>query len=253
MYGQGDCSLIITPTDKKIIIDAGEGNSDKYDQGENVVLPYLLDRRITKIDYLIASHCDSDHIGGLFAILENIKVEKILIGKQGENSGQLQDLINIAKSKKIEIVVLEAGNKINIDKYVYLDILWPDSNNLISSNSLNNNSLVIKLIYGEFSCLFTGDIEEIAEHEIVKKYEDNTLSSNILKVAHHGSKTSSIEEFVKLVSPKIAIIGVGENNTFRPPCTGNTGPPKKSTAVKYFEQTCVVKLELGSTKKEKSG
>lgn len=91
----------------------------------------------------------------------------------------------------------------------------------IAENILNNNSIVAKLNYKNNSILFTGDIEKIAEKEILKEYEKtNILKSDILKVGHHGSKTSSIEEFLKAVNPKIALIGVGENNTFGHPNDG---------------------------------
>lgn len=100
--------------------------------------------------------------------------------------------------------------------------MWPDSNNVITENSINNNSLVCKLKYKDFSMLFTGDIEEIAEKQILQKYKSNlkVLNSTVLKVAHHGSKSSSIEEFLKVVNPKIALIGVGANNTFGHPNSG---------------------------------
>jgi len=216
--GQGDCLLVITPTNKKVLIDGGEGNYDKYDAGKNIVLPYLLARGITKLDYIVVSHFDSDHVGGLFAIIENLKVGKIFIGKQYESSEELKDLIKIANKKKVEIFGLESGNRLNIDRYVYFDVLFPDSKNMIPENHKNNNSLIVKLIYGEFSCLFTGDVEEIAEKKIVRKYENsNELNTDILKVAHHGSKTSTIEEFLKEAKPKVALISAGENNTFGHP------------------------------------
>ena len=109
--------------------------------------------------------------------------------------------------------------RINIEKNLYFDVLWPDSQKMISDNAINNNSLVCKLNYNKFSMLFTGDIEEIAEKEIVSKYENNTsiLKSTILKTAHHGSKTSSIEKILDVVKPQYAFIGVGENNTFGHP------------------------------------
>lgn len=110
------------------------------------------------------------------------------------------------------------GQKINIEKDVYFDVLWPSSKNVIHENSINNNSLVFKMVYNKFSMLFTGDIEEIAEKAILKEYKyTNMLKSTILKVAHHASKSSSTEEFLKVVNSKIAIIGVGENNMFGHP------------------------------------
>ena len=216
--GQGDCTVIVTPSGKNILIDAGEGNTDKYDYGEKVVLPYLLDRKIKKIDYMIISHCDSDHIGGCFAILENLKVQKVFLGVQPKISKQLEDLIKISKKKNIEIVMLEKGNKIKIEKEIIIDVLSPNKQKLITENNLNNNSLLIKLKYNDFSMLFTGDIEEIAEKQILDEYKNSDiLKTTILKVAHHGSKTSSIQEFINEVKPKIALIGVGKNNKFGHP------------------------------------
>ena len=100
---------------------------------------------------------------------------------------------------------------------MYIDILWPQEEQ-IAENPLNNNAIVAKLIYRNFSMLLTGDIEEVAEKEILEIYkQNNILKSDILKVAHHGSKTSSTEEFLKKVNPKIALVGVGKNNTFGHP------------------------------------
>ena len=96
-----------------------------------------------------------------------------------------------------------------------MDILWPESK-MIEGNPLNNNSIVCRLNYNNFSILFTGDIEEIAEQKIAKECKDE-LKSTILKVAHHGSKTSSINYFINLVNPKIALIGVGKDNKFGHP------------------------------------
>ena len=217
--GQGDCTYIKTFSGKNIIIDGGEGNTEKYDYGENIVLPYLLDREVKKIDYLIISHADSDHIGGLFAIIENIKIDKILIGIQPQISEQYVELLEISKDKNIKLVELKAGDRLNLEKEIYLEVLWPKENDFIELNTLNNNSLVFKISYKKFSILFTGDIEEIAEKEILKLYENNKsfLNATILKVAHHGSKTSTCLEFLKSVNPKIVLIGVGKNNNFGHP------------------------------------
>ena len=95
--------------------------------------------------------------------------------------------------------------------------MWPD-NNLIEENSTNNNSIVAKLIFNEFSMLFTGDIEQISENKIVQKYQcTDKLKSSILKIAHHGSKTSTTQEFLNLVNPQIVLIGVGKDNKFNHP------------------------------------
>jgi len=112
---------------------------------------------------------------------------------------------------------LVSGDELPIEKDLKLQILWPKEEQ-IKENILNNNSIVAKLIYKDFSVLFTGDIEEIAEKQILQEYKNsNMLSSNILKVGHHGSKTSSTQEFLEKVKPKIALIGVGKDNTFGHP------------------------------------
>ena len=98
-----------------------------------------------------------------------------------------------------------------------LQIIWPKEE-LIKENVLNNNSIVAKLNYKEFSMLLTGDIEEVAEKEILKEYKDkNILASTIIKIPHHGSKTSSTQEFLEKIKPKIALIGVGKSNNFGHP------------------------------------
>ena len=181
-------------------------------------MPYILDRGYTKIDMIIVSHFDTDHMNALCQIMKNLKVKNVIIGKQFEDSENLQEFLGIAKEKNVKVNVVEAGDKISIEKNLYFHVLWPDSSNIITEKILNNNALVCKLYYKNFSMLFTGDIEEVAEKELIKKYADkNVLDSMVLKVAHHGSKTSSIKEFVDLVKPKIAVIGVGKNNLYGHP------------------------------------
>ena len=151
--------------------------------------------------------------------MEELKVGQVFISKQGEDSENYRKFREIVKKKKIKVQVVGQGDRLKIEKDLYFDILCPNKSELISENILNNNSIVCKLHYNEFSMLFTGDIEEIAEKQILKEYKNNlqVLKSNVLKVAHHGSKTSSTEKFIEAVQPKIALIGVGENNTFGHP------------------------------------
>ena len=216
--GQGDCSLIITEKNKKILIDGG--GSESYDVGENTTLPYLLDRRISKLDYIIISHFDSDHVQGLFAVLENIKVVNVILSKQYEMTENYEKFLSIVKEKKINLILAKKGDVIKIDKHSYIEVLFPLENvkEYISQNAINNNSLVFKYKDRNISILYTGDIEKIAEEKLLSLYrETNKLEADILKVAHHGSKTSTIESFLELVNPKIAVISVGKNNTFGHP------------------------------------
>lgn len=215
--GQGDSCLILTPSNRTILIDGGGSkDSEEFDVGKSTLLPYLLDRKVSKVDYMMISHFDADHMGSFITVLQNIKVGKLIISKQPKNSNEFMNIMQIVKSKNIEIVVVKAKDKIHIENNVVLEILYPEKE--LKFSDLNNNSIVAKLIYGGFSMLFTGDIEKEAEGQILKQYKDtNILNSTILKVAHHGSKTSSTDEFIESVNPKIALIGVGKNNLFGHP------------------------------------
>ena len=150
--------------------------------------------------------------------MEELKIKKVIISVQSEYSENYEKFKNIANSKKINILFVKKGDKLKIERNIFLDFLWPDNQNLIRENSLNNNSIVCKFNYKNCSILFTGDIEEIAEKQILDEYRNNlVLNATILKVGHHGSKTSSSKEFINEVKPKIALIGVGKNNKFGHP------------------------------------
>ena len=220
--GQGDCTFITTPQNKTILIDGGGSMSEEYDVGESTLLPYILDRGYTKVDYIFISHFDQDHVGGILTILEELRVGQVYISKQEQDSENYQKFLKIVKDKKIKVKVLKQGDCLKIEKNLYFDILWPIEEQ-IQENILNNNAMVMKLRYGKFSMLFTGDIEEIAEEKILDFYKEkidngeSILKSDVLKVAHHGSKTSTTQKFFEKVNPKICLIGVGKNNMFGHP------------------------------------
>lgn len=192
------------------MIDTGEA--------ENVIAKYLLDKGIKTVDYLIISHFDSDHCNSSKEVIEKLNVKQLVISKQAKESKEFEDIISMAKEKNINIQVVKAGDVLKFDKYTSFKVLWPDTNSLQES-PLNNNSIVARLEYKSFSMLFTGDIEALAEKQIVARYKSEELKSDILKVAHHGSKTSSTNEFINKIKPQISIIGVGENNKFGHPNT----------------------------------
>ncbi len=181
-----------------------------------------------KVEYIIqqnmpyifwASMVETDHVGGILSVLEELKAEKVIICEQEENENYKR-FKEIVKNKKIKVYVVKKGDNLRIEENIWLTILWPKDER-IKENAINNNSIVAKLNYKSFSILLTGDIEKIAENEILKEYENsNILNANILKVAHHGSKSSSIKEFLEKVKPQIALIGVGEKNTFGHPNAG---------------------------------
>ena len=217
--GQGDCTFITTPQNKTILIDGGGSMSEEYDVGKSTLLPYILDRGYTKLDYVFISHFDQDHVGGILTILEELRVGQVYISKQEQDSENYQKFLKIVKDKKIQVKVLKQGDCLKIEKNLCFDILWPIEEQ-IQENVLNNNAMVMKLRYGKFSMLFTGDIEDVAEKKILDFYEEkgeDILKSDVLKVAHHGSKTSTTQSFFEKVNPKICLIGVGKNNMFGHP------------------------------------
>ena len=215
--GQGDSCFIITPNHKTILIDGGGSTSSTFDVGKDTVIPYLLDKGYTKLDYVFISHFDQDHVGAILTVLKEFKVGQIFISKQGEESENYETFLKIVEQKQLKVREVKIGEKITIGDVTF-HILWPMEKQ-IEENILNNNAIVMKLQYKSFSMLFTGDIEEVAEKKILDTYKNHLdiLKSSVLKVAHHGSKSSSTDEFLEAVNSKVAIIGVGENNMFGHP------------------------------------
>lgn len=206
--GQGDSTLVSSPHNKTILIDGGDGLTE-------ILLPYLLDRKIKVIDFLIISHFDSDHCNGLIPVLEELKINNLYISKQIEITEEYTNIIELAKRKNIKINVVKEGDRINIESNIYIDILYPTNN--LKYKDLNNNSIVCKLKYNAFSMLFTGDIQA-SEKDVLNKYSNTeVLKADIIKISHHGSNTSSQKDFLQVIKPKIALIGVGESNKFGHP------------------------------------
>lgn len=218
--GQGD-STLIRVSNKTILIDGGGSSyGETFDVGEQTLFPYLLDRGINTIDYVIVSHFDSDHCQGLNFIMENMKVKNAIISSLGQESNEYDTFLSLAKKQNTNLIYVKKGDIIKIGDCT-IKILFPN-NEPITDNEKNNNAIVFKFLWKNISILFTGDIEEKAENKILSLYSDNLeeLKSTILKVAHHGSKTSTTKAFLEAVKPQIALIGVGEDNNFGHPNSG---------------------------------
>ncbi len=227
--GQGDSTILITPRNKVIVVDTGEGgNKANYDNGKNTLIPFLLAHKKHSIDYLIISHVDLDHIGGAYYLLEHMKINNIIMGIQTVETSNFSKMVELANKKDVKILYLKKGDNYRLDDKTLINVLWPDLDNIVYDNAINNMSLVFKLNCNNKSILFTGDIEEEGEQAILSSYGmdngkrmiDNVLKSDIIKVPHHGSKTSSTIDFIQYVNPKIAIIGVGQDNKFGHPNEG---------------------------------
>lgn len=207
--GQGDSFYIETKNRKTILIDGGGSEGSDYDIGENILVPYLLDNGKKKIDLIIISHPHEDHIEGIFTVIEKLKVKKVIIGENLDDNELIIKLKEVCKNKNIKIIEVVAGDVLVVDN-VYFEVIYPSIKT--KEEKINNMSLVFKMRYGEISTLFIGDLEEVAENNIKEN-----IKSDILKVAHHGSDTSTSQKFLNKVSPKIALISVGKDNLYGHP------------------------------------
>ena len=211
--GQGDSIHIVTPKGLNILIDGGGSENSDYDVGEKVLVPYLYDNSSGCIDTIIISHFHEDHAEGIITVLNTFKVDKLIIGPQPSKSYLLDKILSICKEKMIQVITVRSGEHFIIDGLSF-DVLYPS--NKIGINDFNNNSLILKATAFDTSILFTGDAELLEEQALINIYK-NKIESDILKVGHHGSKTSSCEEFIDLVSPSISIISCGIDNKFGHP------------------------------------
>ncbi|UUV16314.1 ComEC/Rec2 family competence protein [Clostridioides difficile] len=203
--GQGDSILVQTPTNKNILIDGGDEDS------ENIIISYLRQKRIKTIDIIIATHPDSDHIGSLDNVIKKFNVNSIYMPEQSTDSEAYQNLINSCMDKNLSIQYLYKNDVLNIDNNINIYVLSPS---YIQEES-NLNSIVFKLTFNDNSFLFMGDAEEENEKEILHSFKLNNI--NFIKIGHHGSNSSSSLEFIKKISPDIAAISCGYKNQYGHP------------------------------------
>lgn len=204
--GQGDC-LHIKAGGKNILIDGG-GNFN-YNVGKSTLKPYLLKNGVTKIDMAIATHLHTDHYQGLKELSQTYRIKKLGVYEANRvNESRLKK-----EFKTDDILYLAAGDVINISKTVSVEILSPDRGNALDEEDENKNSLVLRVNVRGVSVLMTGDIDEKGEKAIIS---DTDVKSDILKVAHHGSRYSSCDKFIQAAAPEIAVIQVGKNTYGHP-------------------------------------
>ena len=208
--GQGDCSLIRSDG-KNILIDAGEN-----DQGSTVVA-YLKKLGITKIDLLVATHPHSDHIGGMDVVVDELEIGKILMPRLPDEmvptTKTYRDLLTSITNKGLKITPAKPGASYEFGAGA-LTVLGPNDD----YDNLNDTSLVCRFTYGaneEASFFFTGDMESTAEKDLLQKGWN--LESDVLKVGHHGSSTSTSKKFYRAVAPDYCVISVGDHNSYNHP------------------------------------
>lgn len=216
--GQGDSALVITPHGRAFMVDTGGVREGSYDIGSRVDVPYLLHYGVQKLDYIFLTHAHDDHAGGVKGILTKIPVGAIGIGHEGAGDYlQAFGTGEIGKIKKL-LVPLQEGSSIELDG-VRIDMLYSPESKKVQESQLqatgNEFSNLIRVSYGEASFLFTGDL--IAEQEQQVLANGTNVASTVLKVGHHGSRTSSSQEFLTAVNPGWAVISCGYNNSFGHP------------------------------------
>jgi competence protein ComEC len=216
--GQGDAAFIRFPNGNTMLIDAG--NSSAYwDNGVKTILPFLKKRGKLHINYLVGSHGHNDHIGGIYSLISRIRVDTLVLSGYKYNTMNYNNLINLCNDKNLPVKYVKRGEQLYPDLACRVYILHPNQPfcqaKSRAGTECNNSSIVIKIQYGENGILFTGDLEKSGEMPVLE-YGD-FLESEILKVAHHGSNTSTSPELLQYIRPLIAIVSVAEENKFDHP------------------------------------
>lgn len=205
--GQGD-AILVQVNNKNLLIDSGPKESSSN------LFNYLNSLNINKLDYVIATHPHEDHIGNMYSIIKKFDIGELFAPKVTHTSKSFERMVEslISKNKKINVFDTNTTS-INLGKDIHISIYSPSPKDY--GDNLNLYSAVFRIQYGSTSFLFTGDSEKNNEEEILNS--DSSIRSNVLKIAHHGSSTSTSQSFFEAVNPEIAIISVGKDNSYNHP------------------------------------
>jgi competence protein ComEC len=213
--GQGDSTLVITPEGKSVLIDAGPPQA-----GDEVVAA-LRKKDVQSLDLAVATHPHADHIGGMRPVIENFGVKNFLDSGQVYTSKEFERMLRAINEKRIRFIEAKNGMKFDLDSGVVLEVLNPQGNgqwitDVRRGGSVENaNSIVLRLSYGNFSMLFTGDAETETEDLMMKS--GAPLRAQVLKVGHHGSRHATSSRFLEEVAPEAAVISSGAENRYGHP------------------------------------
>lgn len=204
--GQGD-AILVQVNSKNLLIDSGPRDS------KDKLATYLKSLNISQFDYILATHPHEDHIGNMSYVLDNFKVLNFYAPKVDHSTKTFEKMVESIVKKDLKIKVLKANvNSIDLGENTLVEVFSPISDKY---EELNNYSPIIKVSYGNTSFLFTGDAEQLAEEEVLNT--GATLKSDVLKIGHHGSTTSTSQKFFDTVNPSITVIPVGKDNTYGHP------------------------------------
>lgn len=240
--GQGDSALIVFPRGGTMLVDGGgeihfneprtnpeQSEGDFFERGfsvgDAVVSRFIWSLGRTRVDYVLATHADADHMNGVSSVVRNFSVGQAIVGRSPETDPEFNKFKRATQQNNVPMAAVSAGERFEVDG-VRIEVLWPELRERGPVTSGNNDSVVLRLVYGAVAVLLTGDIERAAEAELVESGID--LRADVLKVAHHGSKTSSTEAFIDAVQPRLAVISVGERSRF--------GHPNPTVVNRYRER-----------------
>lgn len=217
--GQGDSTVIETPDGKVVVVDGGgipaTHERDGADPGHRVLIPYLRHRGISRIDVLIATHPDEDHVQGLAALASHFPINHAFLGGRFLD-GAAGRLRRTLTKRRIPVGSLRRGQTIVLERDIRLDVLHPGESSVPRSRSPDNDhGIVLRLQAGASSALLTGDIEDAAEKQLLDS--NVRVDAQLLKVAHHGSRGSTGERWIARVRPRWAVISSGRKNRYGHP------------------------------------
>jgi competence protein ComEC len=240
--GQADSVLIQIPNGENILIDAGN-NEDA-----EMIISFLKSQGISRLDSVIGTHPHEDHIGSLDKVIKNFQIGQVIMPKVTTNTQTFKDVLTSIQNKGLKIKEAKAGLRLEFESKnmtfpkVSAEVLAPKSGHY---EDLNNYSVVLRLTYGQNVFLFTGDAENVSEQELTASTD--SLKADILKVGHHGSSSSTTQEFLSKVSPRYAVISVGKDNTYGHP-TLSTLNRLKRMGIKIYRTD-----EMGTIVAESNG